>query len=139
MKNLCETTTRVRYQETDRMGVVYYGNFFTWFELGRTDFFRQLGFRYRDLEDKEGCLILVVEACCRYRSPARYDDELLIRTRLKSVRGPIVKFTYEIVRVDNQAAVAEGDTTHLVCDANMKVMNLPEKYRTAFDQILRQS
>jgi acyl-CoA thioester hydrolase len=139
MKDYNEFPLRVRYQETDKMGVVYYGNFFTWFELGRTEFLREMGFRYRDVEETDGCMIVVVEATCRYRSPARYDDELLIRTRLKSLKGPIIRFSYEIVRADNEAAVAEGETTHLACDAQMKVRELPTKYFDAFTAALSAS
>jgi acyl-CoA thioester hydrolase len=122
-----ETKIRVRYAETDRMGVVYYGNFFTWFEVGRVEFLRDIGFRYREVEEVDDCHIVVVEAQCRYRSPARYDDELLIRTRLKHLRGPVVRFGYEIVRADDGAEVADGETTHLVCDRQMKVRPLPPK------------
>jgi acyl-CoA thioester hydrolase len=127
-KGYNDTTIRVRYAETDRMGVVYYGNFYTWFEVGRVEFLREAGYRYRDVEETDGCYIVVVESGCRYRSPARFDDELVIRTRLKSLRGPIIRFSYEIIRMDNGAAVAEGETTHLVCDAQMKVRALPESY-----------
>jgi acyl-CoA thioester hydrolase len=131
-----DTIVRVRYAETDRMGVVYYGNFYTWFEIGRVEFLRQAGFRYRDVEETDGCYIVVVESGCRYRSPARFDDELLIRTRLKSLRGPIIRFSYEITRVDDGAAVAEGETTHLVCDANMKTRELPERYTRVLQGVL---
>lgn len=133
-----DTIVRVRYAETDRMGVVYYGNFYTWFEIGRVEFLRQLGFRYRDAEEADDCYIVVVESGCRYRSPARFDDELLVRTRLKSLRGPIIRFSYEITRVDNGAAVAEGETTHLVCTAGMKTRVLPERYTKALQEVLSQ-
>jgi acyl-CoA thioester hydrolase len=123
-----DTIVRVRYAETDRMGVVYYGNFYTWFEIGRVEFLRQAGFRYRDVEEADGCYIVVVESGCRYRSPARFDDEISVRTRLISLRGPVIRFGYELTRVDNSAAVAEGETTHLVCDAHMKPRVLPERY-----------
>ncbi len=140
MADFFDSSLRVRYAETDQMGVAYYGNFFTWFELGRTDFFRQLGFSYRDMEAADGCMIVVVEACCRYRSPARYDDVLSVRTRLQSVKGPIIRFSYEISRPmpDLQPAVlvAEGETTHLVCDRQMKTRALPQKYSSALETLL---
>jgi acyl-CoA thioester hydrolase len=135
-KDYNDTIIRVRYAETDRMGVVYYGNFYTWFEIGRVEFLRQTGFRYRDVEETDGCYIVVVESGCRYRSPARFDDELQIRTRLKSLRGPIIRFSYEITRVDNGAAVAEGETTHLVCDVTMKTRVLPEQYTRVLQEVL---
>ena len=136
MRNLNETTVRVRYAETDQMGVVYYANFFIWFEIGRVEFFRQLGFDYRDMEQKDGCFIAVADARCRYKAPARYDDLLTIRTRLKGARGPVIHFTYEIVRQADDTLLAEGETSHLVTDAQLKMSTLPEKYRGLFQEIL---
>lgn len=130
-----ESTLRVRYQETDQMGVVYYANFFVWFEIGRVEFLRQLGFSYRDMEREDGCFIAVVEARCRYRAPARYDDEITIRTRLKSYRASMIQFGYELVRVADGAMLAEGETTHMVTDAQMKVRPLPEKYVAVFEKL----
>jgi acyl-CoA thioester hydrolase len=127
-----ETRLRVRYAETDQMGVVYHSNHLIWFEVGRVELMRQMGFSYRDMERDDGCFIAVAEVKCRYRAPVYYDDEVLIRTRLKTVRESVVVFSYELVRADNQALVAEGETTHIVTDAKMKVAPLPEKYLTAF-------
>ncbi len=123
-----ETTIRVRYAETDQMGVVYYANFFIWFEIGRVEFLRQVGFDYRDMEREDGCFIAVVDARCRYKSPARYDEEITIRTRLRSMRGKLVHFGYEVVRAADATLLAEGETTHIVTDANMKPRPLPDKY-----------
>ena len=78
-----ETRMRVRYAETDQMGVVYHANYFVWFEVGRVELLRQLGFSYRDMEQNDGCGIAVVDARCRYKAPARYDDEVIVRTHLK--------------------------------------------------------
>jgi acyl-CoA thioester hydrolase len=128
MDHTNETKLRVRYAETDKMGVVYYGNFFTWFEIGRVEFLRALGLNYRDLEETEGFFIMVVDAHCRYQSPARYDEELAIRTQLKSLRGPVVRFEYEIWRVADRVMLATGDTTHLVTNRQTKVCALPAKY-----------
>jgi acyl-CoA thioester hydrolase len=130
-----ESTIRVRYQETDQMGVVYYANFFVWFEIGRVEFLRQLGFSYRDMEREDGCFIAVVEARCRYRAPARYDDEITIRTRLKFCRASMIQFSYELVRGGDGAVLAEGETTHMVTDAQMKVRPLPEKYAAVFEKL----
>ena len=123
-----ETTIRVRYAETDQMGVVYYANFFIWFEIGRVEFLRQVGFDYRDMEREDGCFIAVVDARCRYKSPARYDEEIIIRTRLRSMRGKLVHFGYEVLRSADSTLLAEGETTHIVTDANMKPRALPDKY-----------
>ena len=138
MRDATETTVRVRYAETDQMGVVYYANFFIWFEIGRVELLRQLGFDYRNMEREDGCFIAVADARCRYKAPARYDDLLAIRTRLKGVRGPVVHFTYEIVRQADGALLAEGETSHVVTDAQMKMRTLPEKYRRVFDEVLAQ-
>ncbi len=127
-----ETRLRVRYAETDQMGVVYHSNHLIWFEVGRVEMMREMGFSYRDMEREDGRFIAVAEATCRYRAPVFYDDEILIRTRLKTARESVVVFSYELVRADNGALVAEGETTHIVTDSRMKVAALPEKYLTAF-------
>ena len=92
------STLRVRYAETDQMGVVYYANYLVWFEIGRTDFCQQHGFAYRDMEQEDGLYIMVAEARCRYKAPARYDDEILIRTRVTGMRKRVLIFGYEIYR-----------------------------------------
>lgn len=127
-----ETRLRVRYAETDKMGVVYHSNHFVWFEVGRVELLRQFGFSYRDMEDKDGRFIAVVEAKCRYRAPVRYDEEVLIRTTLSNVRDSVIHFAYELIRASDSSLIAEGETTHIVTDENMKVAVLPEKYLKAF-------
>jgi acyl-CoA thioester hydrolase len=127
-----ETRLRVRYAETDQMGVVYHSNHLIWFEVGRVEMMRELGFSYRDMEREDGRFIAVAEVQCRYRAPVYYDDEILIRTRLKTVRESVVIFSYELLKADTRTLVAEGETTHIVTDAKMKVAALPEKYLTAF-------
>ncbi len=129
---ISEARVRVRYAETDQMGVVYHSNYFIWFEVGRVELLRQLGFSYREMERQDGCYIAVVDARCRYKAPARYDDELLIRTRLKSVRESLVHFGYEAVRESDGTLLAEGETTHIVTDADMKITAIPEKYLSVF-------
>ena len=132
-----ETRLRVRYAETDQMGVVYHSNHFIWFEVGRVELLRQMGFSYKDLESKDNCFIAVVEATCRYRAPVRYDEEVLVRTRLKNARDSVVHFGYELVRLSDGALLAEGETTHIVTDAQMKIAVLPDKYLNAFRAALR--
>jgi acyl-CoA thioester hydrolase len=129
---ISETQVRVRYAETDQMGVVYHSNYFIWFEIGRVELMRQLGFSYRDMERGEGLFIAVVDARCRYKAPARYDDEVIVRTHLKNVRESVVHFGYELVRVSDGELLAEGETTHIVTDVEMKKMLLPKKYLRAF-------
>ena len=127
-----ETRIRVRYAETDQMGVVYHANHFIWFEVGRVELLRQLGFSYKDMEQHDNCFIAVVDARCRYKAPARYDDEILVRTWLKNIRESVIHFGYELVRVEDGSVLAEGETTHIVADAQMRKAVLPEKYMKAF-------
>jgi acyl-CoA thioester hydrolase len=129
---ISETRLRVRYAETDKMGVVYHSNHFIWFELGRVELLRQFGFSYRDMEDKDGCYIAVAEAKCRYRAPAYYDEEVVVRTKLLNVRESVIHFGYELCRANDGGLIAEGETTHIVTDSNMKVAALPEKYLQTF-------
>lgn len=125
-----DTTVRVRYAETDCMGVAYYGNHFVWFEVGRTEFIRQRGYPYRELEEQEGCYLIVAEASCRYHAPARYDDLLTVRTRVKQARSRVVVFSYEILAEDGRK-VATGETLHVTTDRAGKPRTLPERYRQA--------
>jgi acyl-CoA thioester hydrolase len=129
---VCETRVRVRYAETDRMGVVYHANYLVWFEVGRVEWLRQMGFSYREMEEQDDCAIAVVDVHCRYKAPARYDEELIVRTHLKNVRECMVHFAYEVVRASDDVLLAEGDTTHLVVGRDMKVKAIPEKYMSAF-------
>ena len=133
-----ESRLRVRYAETDQMGVVYHSNYFIWFEVGRVELMRQLGVSYREME-QEGCLIAVVDAHCRYKAPARYDDELIVRTHLKNVRESLVHFSYELLRSGEEDLLAEGDTTHIVIDKQMNVVPLPEKYIHIFRRAMGKS
>jgi acyl-CoA thioester hydrolase len=127
-----ETRVRVRYAETDQMGVVYHANHLIWFEVGRVEFMRQMGFSYRDMERDDGRFIAVAEVTCRYRAPVYYDEEVLIRTQLRHVRESVIIFRYELSRAENGTLLAEGETTHIVTDAKMKVAALPDKYLAVF-------
>ena len=129
---ICETRLRVRYAETDQMGVVYHSNYFVWFEVGRVELLRKLGFTYREMEREDGCVIAVVDARCRYKSPARYDDEIVVRTHLKNIRESLIHFGYEVIRVGDNALLAEGETTHIVVDSDLNIRRLPEKYLHVF-------
>ena len=129
---ICESRLRVRYAETDQMGVVYHANHFIWFEVGRVELLRQLGFSYRDMEEQDKCFIAVVDARCRYKAPAHYDEEIIVRTQLKGVRESVIHFGYELLRAGDGMLLAEGETTHIVTDAAMKMTPLPEKYMKVF-------
>src|SRR5215510_12816568 len=100
---------RVRYAETDQMGVSYYANYFVWFEVGRSQYCVDCGFSYRDMEQETGLFLIVAEAHCRYQTPARYEDDLLIKTRVSQITRRTVRFGYEIVRADG-VAIATGET-----------------------------
>jgi acyl-CoA thioester hydrolase len=97
LKEFADTTIRVRYAETDQMGVVYYGNYFTWFEIGRVELCRQIGFEYKKMEIEDDSFLVVAEANCRYKRPARFDDLLTIRTRVAAAQRRTVRFAYEII------------------------------------------
>lgn len=127
-----ETTLRVRYAETDQMGVVYHSNYFVWFEVGRVELLRQLGFTYKEMEKQDDCVIAVVDARCRYKSPARYDDELTVRTHLKNIRESLIHFGYEVLRPADNTVLAEGETTHIVVNSEMQIRSLPKKYLRVF-------
>ncbi len=126
---------RVRYAETDQMGIVYYANYLVWFEIGRVELLRSLGLAYSQLETEHECILPVVEATCRYRSPAKYDDEILIETRPALLRGSVIKFGYRILRKapggEQPTLLAEGETVHVVCDDQLKRKPLPEHYAEA--------
>jgi acyl-CoA thioester hydrolase len=126
-----ETRVRVRYAETDQMGVVYHSNYLIWFEVGRVELIRQLGLNYKQMEE-EGCGIAVVDVHVRYKAPARYGDELLIETRLLAARGAVVRFEYRILRITDGLLLCQGETMHVCVGKDMKKMCLPPKYAERF-------
>ena len=121
---MSETTTRVRYPETDRMGIAHHTHFFTWFELGRTELMRVAGCAYGELEDNERVFFPVIEAGAVFKSPARYDEVLTIGTRLVRAEGARVRFEYAISRSDG-TLVATGFTEHASCDEAGKPIRMP--------------
>ena len=126
-----DTTLRVRYAETDQMGVVYHANYLIWFEVGRVELMRALGFDYKTMESEDDCHIVVVEAHCRYERPARYDQVLRVRSRVTEWRNRVIKFAYEIFLDDDSSLLATGYTTHVVCGRNGRPKSLPAKYRSS--------
>jgi acyl-CoA thioester hydrolase len=128
----CISRVRVRYAETDQMGVVYYANYFVWFEVGRTDLLRTAGWSYREME-WEGFQLPVIEAHCTYRAPAKYDDELEILTTGTALSPVRVQFAYEVVRSADQTPIANGTTVHATLDRNGRPCRLPERVRTILD------
>ena len=132
MKPAAETRIRVRYAETDQMGVVYYANYLVWMEVGRVDLCKACGFNYRDMEREDGVMMAVVEASCRYSSPARFDDEVVIRTWVENANPRIVTFAYEISAADDGRKLASGQTRHILVDREFRRTRLPEKYCKMF-------
>jgi acyl-CoA thioester hydrolase len=124
---IAESRVKVRYAETDQMGVAYYANYFVWFEVGRSQYCNDCGFSYRDMERESGLFLIVAEASCRYKNPARYEDELVVRTRITELTRRTLRFSYEIERVDG-AAVATGETLHVLINADGRASSFPEKY-----------
>jgi acyl-CoA thioester hydrolase len=119
---------RVRYADTDKMGVVYYANYFVWFEVGRTDLLRASGWNYRDME-LEGFGLPVIEAHCAYYQSAKYDDEIDVHTSGEMLSPVRVKFSYEIVRASDTATLAAGTTVHATVDRNGRPCRLPDRVR----------
>ena len=122
------TRIRVRYPEVDRMGVAHHSHFLAWFETGRTELLRGLGCTYREME-AAGVFMPVVEASCRYLSPARYDDLLEVETRLEEVAASRVEFRYQLRRADSDQVLARGSTVHATVNRKGRVIRLPAAYR----------
>lgn len=133
-----ETIIRVRYKDTDQMGVAYYANYLIWFEIGRTEFLRDLGMSYKDLE-QNSLYLPVTEAYCKYRSPARYDEELRITTRLNMLEQVRLGFYYDISRAVDNKLLAEGETTHAFLNEKGKPVVLrkqnPFLWRMLLDKV----
>ena len=129
-----EIRFRARYSETDQMGVVYYANYLVWMELGRVEYCRAAGIRYKDMELDDGVLLVVAEATCRYLFPARYDEEIVVKTRLKQSGLRMVRFVYEMSEAESGRKLATGETAHIFCGRDMRPLKLPEKYLGLFRQ-----
>jgi acyl-CoA thioester hydrolase len=131
-----DATVRVRYAETDQMGVVYHANYLVWFEVGRVELIRALGIEYTRMEKEDDCHIVVADAHCRYQQSARYDEVLRIRTRIAESRNRIVKFSYEVFRDADGQLLATGETTHIICGSNGRPKSLPAKYQSVFKSVV---
>jgi acyl-CoA thioester hydrolase len=131
-----DAIVRVRYAETDQMGVVYHGNYFTWFEVGRVELCRALGFEYKQMEAEDDCFIVVADAHCRYKKSARFDELLIVRTRIAGATKRTITFSYEVLRKADDELLATGDTIHVICDREGRPRSLPEKYRKYFSEAI---
>ena len=125
------SVVRVRYAETDKMGIVYYANYLVWFEIGRTDWLRDTGWTYRAMED-EGIQLPVIEAHCEYRQAARYDDEVEIHTRARKLSPVRIQFDYEAVRRADGVALASGHTVHATIDRQGRPTRMPDRVKDLF-------
>jgi acyl-CoA thioester hydrolase len=132
MLNYQDVTVRVRYAETDQMGVVYHSNYLIWFEVGRVELMRSLGFDYKRMELDDDTFIVVADAHCRYHVSARYDELLTVRTRILEAKRRTLKFGYEILRQEDEKLLATGETLHIACSRAGQVKQFPDKYKTAF-------
>jgi acyl-CoA thioester hydrolase len=129
MMPVAETRLRVRYAETDQMGVVYYANYLVWMESGRVDLCKACGFNYRDIEREDGIYFAVAEATCRYRAPARFDDEVIVKTWIEAANPRLVIFAYEMRLAESDQVLAIGSTRHVFVTREMQRTKLPDKYR----------
>jgi acyl-CoA thioester hydrolase len=127
-----DTLINVRYAETDQMGVVYYGNYLTWFEVGRVAWCRAKGFQYRDMESVDGHFMVVAEATCRYKAPARFEDDIVIRTAVAGATEKVIRFQYEIRNQRTAQLLATGETVHVVTDSRMRPARIPDRYKRYF-------
>ena len=125
------SSLRVRYAETDKMGVVYYANYLVWFEVARADLLRSLGWSYREME-AAGIALPVIEAHCRYLRPARYDDEIEVKTEGRMLSPVRMEFHYQVVRKDDQTIAAAGKTVHAAVDPSGRPCRLPDRVREVF-------
>lgn len=133
-----EARFRVRYAETDQMGVVYHSNFIIWMEVGRVELLRALGFTYREME-ADGLHLPVVEVKCRFKSPAKYDDLIVVHTRMLNLRNSLIHFGYEIRRAGEETLLAEGESVHIVVGPDMQRRPIPEKYMGIFTKAMGNS
>jgi acyl-CoA thioester hydrolase len=127
-----EARLRVRYAETDQMGVVYYANYIVWMEVGRVELCKAVGFNYRDMEREDSILLAVAEAKCRYLFPARFDDEVIVKTWIEEANPRMVRFGYQMRRAEDDRTLATGETTHIFCGRDLRRTRLPEKYHASF-------
>ena len=126
-----QTRLRVRYAETDQMGVVYYANYLVWMEVGRVELVRALGFQYKELEQSDGLYLSVIEAQCRYIFPARYDQEIVVETKTVKATSRTLEFGYVIRSAEPDRLLAEGVTRHIWLNRDWRPTALPERYRAA--------
>jgi acyl-CoA thioester hydrolase len=135
MQHASRSEFRVRYSETDQMGVVYHTNYLVWCEIGRTDFIRASGLTYAELE-RRGVLLAVAEATIRYHAAAHYDDMIRVDTTLAAVRSRAVTFDYLITNADTDERLSSARTVLVSLDRRGRPMTLPDEFRRQLEQTL---
>jgi acyl-CoA thioester hydrolase len=132
VSHFTEAHIRVRYAETDQMGIVYYANYLVWMEIGRVEYCRSIGVRYREMEERDRVLLTVAESNCRYLAPARYDDEVIVKTWIERAHPRMVSFAYEMKNPETNLVLATGYTKHVFCGPDLKPVKLPQSYWKEF-------
>ena len=127
-----ETELNVRYAETDQMGIVYYANYLVWFEVGRVAWCRAKGFHYAEMESRHDRFLMVAEAACRYKSPARFGEDIVVRTAIKKATDRVIRYRYEIRNKSTDELLATGETAHVVTDREFRPSRLPDEFRGYF-------
>ena len=131
-----DSKLQVRYKETDQMGVVHHSNYYTWFEVGRTDFIKQIGLSYKDME-KMGLMLPVLETHCTYKHGAKYDDLLIIRTKISEFKGVRLTLVYDVIREEDCMILAQGSTVHAFTDSNLKPVNIKKRCPDIYDLFIK--
>ncbi len=134
-----ETAVNVRYAETDQMGIVYYANYLVWFEVGRVAWCKAKGFHYAEMESRDGRFLMVAEATCRYKAPAHFEDDIVVRTALAKATDRVIRYRYEICDKNTGQLLATGETAHVIADKNFRPSRLPDHYRAYFSLPPRRS
>ncbi len=128
------TEVRVRYADTDQMGVVYYANYLVWLEVARTEFLRSLGIDYRNIEKEKQLVLPVVEAYCKYKAPARYDEIIMIRIKVSQVKNSSLRFDYSLFNKENNELLAVAYTTHVFIDKDRRPVRMPKEIQNMFEK-----
>jgi acyl-CoA thioester hydrolase len=139
MTDSVETSVNVRYAETDQMGIVYYANYLVWFEVGRVAWCKAKGFHYTEMESRDKRFLMVAEAACRYKAPAHFSEDILIRTALSKATDRVIRYRYEIREKTTHLLLATGETAHVVTDSKFRPSRLPDHYRKYFSLPPRRS
>ena len=124
---ISNTKVKVRYAETDKMGVVYHSNYLIYFEIGRTEFINKCGISYLEMEQM-GIMIPLLESNCKYILGAKYSDELIVRTWVEELSAAKVRFNYSIIREIDGKEITKGSTLHVFVDSNFKIINIKKKF-----------